>query len=121
MAELLYNWSRLKRLERIELVSIVTLIPGSYILNALLERIGLPSMLGYSTSIWFATVFILDIVVMSFRCPRCERKFFYRTLFKNRITSKCVHCGLPKWAYEGQSPEQFKRLADPASPGIASG
>ena len=112
MANFLYNWSRLKLLERIELTAICTAIPGIYLLDFLLERIGMSSMVHYIFPIWFAALFIFDIAAMNFNCPRCEGKFFYRTVFKNRFTSKCLHCGLPKWAEDGQSPQEYKRPAD---------
>jgi hypothetical protein len=120
MSKFLYNWSGLKRLERIELIAIVTLIPGVYLLSALLELIGMPSTQQYSVPVWLAAVFILDMKAMNFTCPQRKSKFFYKTWFKNRFTSKCLHCGLPKWAHEGQSPQEYRRLTELTNSSIGS-
>lgn len=120
MSKLIYNWSGLKRLERIELIAIATLIPGVYLLSALLGLIDRPSAQQYSALVWLAVVFILDIRAMNFICPQCESKFFYKTWFRNRFTSKCLHCGLPKWAHEGLSPQAYRRLTELAKSSVDS-
>lgn len=35
-----------------------------------------------------------------FRCPRCGSKFFARKGFHNSFSSKCLNCGLPKYAHD---------------------
>jgi len=46
--------------------------------------------------------------LLAWRCPRCG-KMFAGNWFPNRIylVSKCVHCGLPKYA--NSSPEESER------------
>jgi hypothetical protein len=34
----------------------------------------------------------------AFRCPRCEKPFWWTWLYRNPFTTDCVHCHLPKWA-----------------------
>lgn len=31
-------------------------------------------------------------------CPRCGRSFFSTLWMQNPLATRCVHCGLPKWA-----------------------
>lgn len=40
----------------------------------------------------------------SFRCPRCGKKFFSKWPGYNSWSSKCLHCGLPKWAGSQRQP-----------------
>jgi predicted RNA-binding Zn-ribbon protein involved in translation (DUF1610 family) len=36
----------------------------------------------------------------SFCCPRCGKYFFVRQNYSNLFSSKCLNCGLPKYAYD---------------------
>lgn len=43
-------------------------------------------------------------------CPRCGKWFHAKWWASSPFTSKCVHCGLPKWA--GADAEGNKRAED---------
>jgi hypothetical protein len=49
-----------------------------------------------------ATWLIFSIVSMirfgTFRCPRCQKRFFSTSFTNNPFAAKCLNCGLPKWA-----------------------
>jgi len=46
---------------------------------------------------WFCAIPVAWIYLLSFRCPRCSRLFFFRfgAAWQNPIRLRCVHCGLP--------------------------
>ena len=57
---------------------------------------------------WMAFGVFANMRFNGFRCPRCGNMFFFqdeqRLVFKirrgNQFASKCLHCGLPKYAGE---------------------
>jgi hypothetical protein len=51
-----------------------------------------------------ALVTLVGMPATLFRCPRCNRRFFYTLLWRNPFTDRCLYCGLPNWAK--QVPEQ---------------
>jgi amino acid transporter len=49
-------------------------------------------------ALWMMAFGISGVYVQLWRCPRCTRHFFCKWWYRNPLASKCVHCGLPKWA-----------------------
>jgi hypothetical protein len=47
---------------------------------------------------WMVGVFLASRRPMTFLCPRCRYPFFRTSWYHNPLATKCVHCGLPKWA-----------------------
>ncbi len=49
---------------------------------------------------WMALWMVAGQGYARFRCPRCGGKFFTRRGYSNTFSGKCLHCGLPKYAYD---------------------
>jgi len=47
---------------------------------------------------WMLAFLIASLRAGLFCCPRCGKWFFATWWYRNPLTRKCVHCGLPKWA-----------------------
>jgi len=47
---------------------------------------------------WMLAFLITRLRITSFLCPRCGKFFFSILWYRHPFASKCVHCGLPKWA-----------------------
>ncbi len=62
--------------------------------------------------LWLAGVAVLLLLVYSWHCPRCGRRFFGLNLGR----TKCAHCGLPKWAPD--DPDKAKQAVGGPSPAI---
>jgi len=45
-----------------------------------------------------AAAILATIPPMRWRCPRCDKPFLSTTWAHNSFATRCLHCGLPKWA-----------------------
>ena len=52
---------------------------------------------------WMAFFAFAGIRFQLFRCPRCGKRFFLKSLYKNPLTSRCLHCGLRKYSGPAQN------------------
>jgi len=39
-----------------------------------------------------------SVAFSNFPCPKCGKPFIYTDDLRDTFTSRCVHCGLPKWS-----------------------
>jgi hypothetical protein len=53
---------------------------------------------------WIFAFFVVGIRAGNFRCPRCGKRFFSTWWYHNGWSSKCLHCGLPKWSGSERKP-----------------
>jgi hypothetical protein len=65
-----------------------TYIPGVAFLATLLQQ-----GLGYVALSWMAGLIIVAAWRISWSCPRCHRRFYFKRWYGNTFTTKCVHCG----------------------------
>jgi len=99
------DWHDYRKRRLVFWVLFLGLVPGVIILFAV---IGMP--ISAVTGIdrlyffyWIAGLWMLMLVVARFRsswfkCPRCHNLFFVKHFHRLPFISKCLHCGLPKWA-----------------------
>jgi hypothetical protein len=59
---------------------------------------GDPSVGSALVLVWFLFFGVTVVGAGTFRCPRCNNRFFYTWFWSNPLTSRCLHCRLPKWA-----------------------
>jgi hypothetical protein len=57
----------------------------------------------------WAAVLATGVWYITFPCPRCERRFFWSFWESNLFALRCVHCGLRKWARDGEQTEADRR------------
>jgi hypothetical protein len=56
-------------------------------------------------SAWGLTAVLIFARLQEFRCPRCGRTFFKESWRVGLFSSRCVHCGLRKYAKSGEAHE----------------
>ena len=49
-------------------------------------------------SSWMAFFAFSGIWFQLFRCPRCGKRFFLKSLYRNPLATRCLHCALPKYS-----------------------
>jgi hypothetical protein len=47
---------------------------------------------------WMLAMVVAGWRIVLFPCPRCGKWFSSTLLYRNPFTTKCLHCGLEKWA-----------------------
>jgi endogenous inhibitor of DNA gyrase (YacG/DUF329 family) len=64
------------------------------------QELGLP--LSYIAPSCFVLYFAVGFWCLNFSCPRCGKPFnsgyWHNLRFHSFFATKCVNCGLPKWA-----------------------
>src|SRR5215831_18453664 len=103
------QWADCRRRDRLFWTVCLTFLPANLVIGSILSR--LPhsdiaiGVLGVMWMLAFATTHLYRI---SWKCPRCHKPFFYRTVYLNIFAEKCVHCRLPK--YRPPRPPSNKRV-----------
>jgi|SRR3989442_11728337 len=59
---------------------------------------------------WVGLLLYYGNAVQGWRCPRCGEWFFRTSWINWPLARRCLHCGLPKYAKEGQ---EFKAPGEP--------
>jgi hypothetical protein len=67
----------------------------SYLTQGWIHNHELTNVLGFS---WFLLMIITVGRLQVWRCPRCGERFFMKSVWHNLFTSRCLHCGLEKYA-----------------------
>ena len=67
----------------------------SYLTQGLVYNHKLTNVLGFS---WFLLVLVAMGRLQVWHCPRCGERFFMKSFWHNIFTSRCLHCGLEKYA-----------------------
>jgi hypothetical protein len=49
-------------------------------------------------SCWLAFFAVSAVWFQLFKCPRCGKRYFFRSLYRNPLSSRCLHCGLQKYS-----------------------
>jgi predicted membrane metal-binding protein len=93
------QWNDYRMRRRIFWIICISYLPGVFLLSLPLEKyfhsdvpmmvIAFSWLFAFLASGWYMNVWI---------CPCCGNPYFKRRWFYNQFTSKCVHCGLKKWA-----------------------
>jgi hypothetical protein len=92
-------WQDLKRRERIFGILFLTYIPAGLAIGVPLSKRVHSGWPFYVVSgMWMAAVAFSYLRYVWWRCPKCHERFFYKGLFSNPITRRCLHCGLKMWA-----------------------
>jgi hypothetical protein len=114
------QWAELRKAERISRLIFFSWPPGMFVLISILSAIGIAGNLsvGLVFVVWIIAGSIAAHAVLSFKCPRCNNLFFRQRFWKNGLTKKCLHCGLPKWTPNGQSKDEYNKEQDPDDPVI---
>jgi len=69
------------------------------LLLSILSKLRLDNLAFYILGPGWIIAFILAACrVQSFRCPRCQQRFFATSWYYNSFARRCVHCGLRKWS-----------------------
>lgn len=82
------------------LLALVWMVPGSLI-RSVLVRCGWNDGAAFFLAVALpalGTVFLAQLRVIRWPCPRCGRPFLATWYYSNSFARRCVHCGLPKWA-----------------------
>ncbi len=43
---------------------------------------------------WFLALIVASAWRTGWRCPRCDKRFYYKWWYAHQFSMKCVHCGL---------------------------
>jgi hypothetical protein len=95
------SWRDLRRREFLWWLVMLMFMPGILLIMLALgiafgdvpEHFGL-----WFGGVWIATFVVVSVYRQSFRCPRCNRSFFWRRNGYNPQAQYCAHCQLPRWA-----------------------
>ena len=90
-------WQDLERREKVALVLLLGTVPGIPVLIL----VGIPSSVAVGT--WFFLLTIALSWFFSFRCPRCDNRFFASWWINDPLAVRCLHCELPKGAKQDRS------------------
>lgn len=94
------RWNELRRFNRNDLIILISAIPGVAALAAVAKLVGLTGTAPYIGGAWLVAYIVSSQATLGFKCPQCNERFFVRGGFRNGFSSKCLNCGLPKWALE---------------------
>ena len=99
------DWRDYRRRRRIFWILFLGFIPGVFILFmvvvvllSLVSDIKPEYFFFWIAGLWMLMLIIAGFQFWWFYCPRCHKKFFATFWYRNPLTKKCLHCGLPKWA-----------------------
>lgn len=67
----------------------------SYLTQNLTYSHKLTNILGFT---WFLFMIVAIGRLQVWRCPRCGERFFMKFFWHNIFASRCLHCGLEKYA-----------------------
>jgi hypothetical protein len=77
----------------------ITYLPAQMFLAPLLARAFPQRDVGSIVFlIWALGIVASSIYFFSWRCPRCNKHYFSKSLHHDPFARKCLHCKLPKWA-----------------------
>jgi len=107
------RWNELRRLNKNEWVVIISAIPGVALFAALASSVGIVGATPYIGGAWLVAYWISSQMTLGFKCPQCNDRFFVRGGFRNGFSSKCLNCGLPKWALENNLLAKPESGSDP--------
>jgi hypothetical protein len=72
----------------------VSYIPGVWIIGSLLQQgLGINAGFGIAAIGFMAGWLVVGIWRISWQCPRCHNRFYFKWWYGNTFTTKCVHCG----------------------------
>lgn len=99
MADYRRQWNEYRHYRELTLIALVGLLPFGALVRFVAVRSGVPWIFMLLMFGWLVFLSYGASGMGSFRCPRCEKRFFqtwwYRTFPFGR---KCVHCGLQKFS-----------------------
>lgn len=84
-------WRRYRIWARLRLLAFLGFIPFGALISGVTKSPILPGA-------WFLFIGVTVVGAGNFRCPRCNKRFFYTWVLRNPFAMHCLHCGLPKWA-----------------------
>jgi hypothetical protein len=73
-------------------------LPGALATGLLLGLVAGSAGFGVAGALWLAFFAVAAWRYQAFKCPRCGKACHHRFPFKDPHTSRCMHCGLPRWA-----------------------
>ncbi|HEU4714985.1 MAG TPA: hypothetical protein VFS76_25720 [Pyrinomonadaceae bacterium] len=71
----------------------VGFVPGMVLISEVGRKYGVSEAFGFAGFAWMAAVIVAAIWRMSWKCPRCRKRFYYKWWYGNSFALKCVHCG----------------------------
>jgi hypothetical protein len=91
-------WSDYKRRTKFYYWAWLGGAPVAFFLCWLLSLVHAPEWSLLLVALVWAIVFVYSAFRLQFfQCPRCHEKFFMTFWFYNPLSTKCVHCSLPKY------------------------
>lgn len=91
-------WDRYRMWARLRLVAFLGYLPFGVVVGTVGKWIDLLPIAHLCIVGWFAFVAVTSVGSGFFRCPRCRKLFFCSVYWSNPVASRCLHCGLAKWA-----------------------
>ena len=91
-------WRRYRTWARLRWVSLLGYVPFVAAAAFIGKRAGFPAAVPFMVAAWFLFLAVAVVGAGCFACPRCRRRFFQAWRWGNPFASRCLHCGLPKWA-----------------------
>ncbi len=97
------SWNYFRLIKILLFIFIITIIPVVGLTAYLFSMFGFKSSqflhtVDYLVYIGFALLAYLGSEINFFRCPRCNKYFFHKSLWEIYYErGKCAHCGLFKW------------------------
>jgi len=68
-------------------------IPAAVAAAEVTPVLRLPALFQSVVLTWFFVTLVAAVWRMSWRCPRCSERFYYKWWYGNSFSTKCVHCG----------------------------
>lgn len=79
------------KLRKLWLLLVIFWVPADEIVARLSDSDSIARIFAFS---YMVSMMIFFIYISSFKCPRCNKRFFSKWIYYNSFTKKCLHCGL---------------------------
>jgi hypothetical protein len=96
-------WRRYRTWARIRLIAFLGGLPYGIAVTSVTKSLGIEHEVPTLILPWFILFGVGLIGAGLFECPRCKKFFFFTWFLSNPFVSRCLHCGLPKWAMRNQT------------------
>jgi len=98
------GWTEYRRRYRLFFAVFLSYVPGVFLVSVpVMWLSGSETPVYLVAGAWMLAAVVTWVRLSTFRCPRCTKWFAAGWYFNNPLARRCVHCGLPKWATDGQT------------------
>ena len=104
------EWSEYRNRRRIFWWISLTYVPAVFTLGSIFRAfVRTDAVIGIVAVGWMIAFVVAGSRMTYWPCPRCGDAFFNTWWYHNPFASRCVHCGLRKWANEDSGPAEARK------------